>query len=411
MGNRKSDNLLPKYQTAIHLMRDGRYDILVPSDPNDEYGKLGHGLNDLARELEKKYNEAIKLREIAEEITAGMFLDDILNRIYASFRPIIPYDRMGYALLDDEKTRATASWVKTDTSKIKLKIGYAAAMAGSSLQEIIETGQPRILNDLQSYLAEHPTSTSTKLIVEEGMNSSLTCPLIAQGKPVGFLFFSSTKKDTYQDIHQDIFLQIAGQVSILVEKSRLYQQLYELNHKLLLAQKELQYQATYDVLTGIYNRRAIWDHLEAELARAKRQNKPLSVVLLDVDHFKRINDTYGHPAGDMVLMTVADRMKNCLRDYEFIGRYGGEEFLVVLVDTDYEAAMKTTTRLIQAIGGEAFVFDDKQLAITISAGVAVVENCAKIDSEKVISSADRELYNAKLNGRNRIEICRIGEQR
>ena len=143
---------------------------------------------------------------------------------------------------------------KTDVRNVKLKGGYTAKMAGSSLQQILETGHPRILNDLETYLAEHPNSAPTKLIVEEGMRSSLTCPLTAQGKPVGFLFFTSMEKNTYQSIHQDTFLQIAGQISIMIEKSRLYQQLYELNQKLLLAQRALEHQTTHDALTGIYNR-------------------------------------------------------------------------------------------------------------------------------------------------------------
>jgi diguanylate cyclase (GGDEF)-like protein len=239
------------------------------------------------------------------------------------------------------------------------------------------------------------------------MRSSLTCPLIAQGKPVGFLFFSSQEKNTYQGIHQDIFLQIAGQISLLVEKSRLYQQLYELNQRLLFAQHELQHQATHDALTGIYNRGAILEHMEAQLARAQRQNKALGVIMLDVDHFKQINDTHGHHAGDAVLRTIADRMKECLREYDYIGRYGGEEFLVVLGDADYETAIIIAERINQAIGGGTIAFGDKRLAVTISAGVTVAENCTELDADKITLAADQELYKAKSNGRNRVKACRI----
>jgi len=240
--------LIADYQAAIRAMREGKFGLLIPVGRSDEISKLGHELNELSTELERKFNEAIKLREISEEITAGLFLDDVLNRAYDSFRKVIPYNRMGCALLRDENNLLAAYWARTDAPKAKLTIGHTAAMAGSSLLQILETGSPRILNDLEAHLAEHPASASTKLIVEEGMRSSLTCPLIAQGKPVGFLFFTSREKNTYQDIHQDIFLQIAGQISILIEKSRLYQQLYELNQKLLLAQHELQHQATHDAL-------------------------------------------------------------------------------------------------------------------------------------------------------------------
>lgn len=399
--------LITEYRDAIRSMRDGKFDLSIPGEHSNEIGKLGLDINELAHELERKFNESNKLQEISEEITAGLFLDDVLNRAYDSFRPVIPYNRMGCALLSDENKTLTAYWERTDFPKIKLKAGFTAPIAGSSLQQIFETGKPRILNDLEAYFAAHPASASTKLLIAEGMRSSLTCPLSAQGKPVGFLFFTSMEKNTYQDVHQNIFLHIAGQISILVEKSRLYQQLYELNQKLLLAQRTLEYQATHDALTGIYNRGAITEHLEAQIARAKRLNQPLGVVVLDVDHFKRFNDTYGHVAGDTVLKAVAAKMKECLREYDYIGRYGGEEFLVVLGDSDYEMAVKAAERLNLAVRNDAVVFGDKQLAVTISAGVAVAENCTGLNSDKIISAADQELYKAKSGGRNRVEVCRF----
>lgn len=403
----KNDQLISEYQTAIRSMREGKFDLSVPVDLSDDIGKLGKDLNDLAIALEKKLNEAVKVREVSEEITAGLFLDDVLNRIYDSFHQLIPYNRMGCALLSNDKKIATAYWAKSDVASVKIKIGFSAAMDGSSLQKILETGQPRILNDLEAYLAEHPASLPTKLITEEGMRSSLTCPLIAQGKPVGFLFFSSKEKNTYLDIHQGIFLQIAGQISILVEKSQLYQQLFELNQKLLLAERELHHRATHDALTGIYNRGAIIEHLEAQLARVKRHSQPLGIIMLDVDHFKQINDTHGHLGGDMVLKTVVDRMKECLREYDYLGRYGGEEFLVVLGDADYNSAVKAAERLNHAVAGGAIAFGDKLLNVTISAGVAVAENLTGLDSDKFISAADEQLYKAKSNGRNRVEVCRV----
>jgi diguanylate cyclase (GGDEF)-like protein len=399
--------LIPKYQAAIRSLRENKFGHSVPVDVNDEITKLGHELNHLALELERKFSEASKLREISKEINSGLFLDDILNRAFDSFHTVIPFNRMGCALLNDEKTEAVAYWVKTNTAKVRLTNGHKAEMAGSSLQMIITTGKPRILNDLQTYLIEHPKSISTNLIVEEGMCSSLTCPLIADSKPVGFLFFSSIEKNTYQDIHQDIFLQIAGQISSLIEKSRLYQQLHEFNQKLLLAQQELQHQATHDALTGIYNRRAIIEHLDAQLARAKRFNKPIGAIVVDVDHFKQFNDTFGHLAGDQVLKIVSIRMKECLREYDYIGRYGGEEFLVVLGDANYETAVNAAERLRQAVCGEAIILQGQSVIVTISAGIVVAENCAEIDSDAIISAADTQAYKAKANGRNRFEFCRI----
>jgi hypothetical protein len=207
--------------------------LSAPVDISDKIGKLlGLDLHELSKELEGKFHEANKLHEISANVTAGLFLDDVLNRIYDSFKLHIPYNRMGCALLSDENKTLTAYWGRSDSPHVKIQTGYSASMQGSSLQKVIDTGRPRILNDLEAYLVEHPTSTATELLVTEGMRSSLTCPLVADGKPLGFLFFTSSEKNTYQNLHQEIFLQIAEQISILIEKGRKYQQLHELNQKL-----------------------------------------------------------------------------------------------------------------------------------------------------------------------------------
>lgn len=339
----------------------------------------------------------------AGTIAAGAFLDDVLNRAYDSFHTVIPYDRMGCALLSADNQHLTARWMRSEGPPIALDVGYRAPLAGSSLREILRTGQPRIINDLEAYLELRPESESTQLIVNEGIRSSLTCPLIAQGKPVGFLFFSSTRKDAYRAAHQDVFLQIAGQVSILIEKTRLYQQVFELNQKLLAARGELEHQARHDVLTGLFNRRAILEHLEAQLVRARRLGRSIGVVLLDVDRFKEINDKHGHLTGDAVLRGVAARMKDCLREYDYLGRYGGEEFLAVIADAGLTDVMEAARRLHHAVGREAVACEGMHFPVTLSAGVAVVRDCAEVTTEDIIGLADRALYQAKENGRNRVE--------
>jgi signal transduction histidine kinase len=118
-----------------------------------------------------------------------------------------------------------ACWAKSDQPVLKLTKGYSAPLAGSSLETIMTTGQPRIINDLLEYLEQKPDSDSSRLIVAEGMRSSLTCPLIANGIPVGFIFFSSIEPNTYADAHVDIFKRIAGQLSVIVEKGRLVSEL------------------------------------------------------------------------------------------------------------------------------------------------------------------------------------------
>jgi len=224
-----TDPRIPKYREAAQAMKEGQFRIEVPIGEEDEVARLGRALVELGQTLERKFDEINKLLKITEEVNAGLVLDEVLHHVYESFRPIIPYDRIGLSLLEKEGKIVRARWSRSDAPELKLTTGYQASLRGSSLQQIIQTGRPRILNDLRAYLKDHPKSDSTRRIVEEGMQSSLTCPLIAMGKPIGFIFFSSMKPDTYKDLHVDLFLQIAGQLSAIVEKGRLYQQLVELN--------------------------------------------------------------------------------------------------------------------------------------------------------------------------------------
>ncbi|MDX9752656.1 MAG: ATP-binding protein [bacterium] len=223
------EDRLALYRQAALAMKEGHFDFDIPIEGNDELSKLGQALDELGNTLEAKFNEIKKLHEVTEQINSGLLLDEILNHVYEAFQNIIPYDRIGFATLDENQEHATAIWARTNVSTIRLPIGYSVDIRNSSLQHVMKSKMPRILNDLEAYLQTHPQSSSTREIVAEGMHSSLTCPLIAMNKPIGFLFFSSKEKHTYQDEHVDLFMRIARHLSIILEKSRLYQRLLELN--------------------------------------------------------------------------------------------------------------------------------------------------------------------------------------
>lgn len=396
-----------EYRRAVLAMQDGNFGWSIPTAPDDDVGRLGRELMQLAVVLERRFQEADKMLEISETISAGVLVEDVLERVYESFRPVIPYNRIGCALLDDDNAVLRACWARSDASSIGIAQGYAAPMAGSSLQQILQTGRPRILNDLEAYLADHPGSASTRAIVAEGMRSSLTCPLLAQGRAVGFLFFSSIHKDTYRDVHQGVFVRVAGQLSELVEKSRLYQKLLEVNRQLQEAQGALLELATRDGLTGIFNRAAIVEELAVELSRAQRHSEPIGVLMVDIDHFKQINDGHGHPAGDAVLKAIAARLQKSLRGYDRLGRYGGEEFLVVLGETDFDTAIGAAERLRTALSSEQVAIGNTRLTVTASVGMAVADDSVHVTLEQLVSAADQALYDAKRAGRNRVEARRI----
>ena len=181
--------------------------------------------------MASREKELEALLRITEKINAGKVLDEVLDYTYESLREIIPYHRIGFSLLEENNTILRAYWARSRASVVRITKGYSAGMRGSSLERVLETGEPRILNDLASYLSSHPHSDSTRRIVEEGMRSSLTCPLIVSGKPTGFIFFSSLRTGEYRKAHVAIFREIAGQLALALEKSRLYEEVLQANEQ------------------------------------------------------------------------------------------------------------------------------------------------------------------------------------
>src|SRR3989339_1640527 len=171
------------------------------------------------------------LLDLTEKINQGLRLEEILDIIFDSFRIIIPYHRIGLALVSPDGASLETIWGKTDNAVINLPVGYSAPLQGSSLATLLESGQPRILNNLSAYLKDHPHSDSTRRIVKEGIQSSLTCPLISRGKPLGVLFFSSRNVGEYQGAHVEIYLQISGLLSTILEKSALYEEVLRLSQE------------------------------------------------------------------------------------------------------------------------------------------------------------------------------------
>jgi two-component system cell cycle response regulator len=169
----------------------------------------------------------------------------------------------------------------------------------------------------------------------------------------------------------------------------------------LKARHALQVQATQDGLTGTWNRTAILDLLHREYELAARSGTAIGVIMLDLDHFKQVNDTYGHLAGDHVLVEAARRMKEAVRSYDLIGRYGGEEFLVVSPDCDGEQIQTCAERIRSAMAGQPVLAHGSGIAITVSAGTAVL--VPRLNTEKeALEAADTALYRAKSGGRNQV---------
>jgi diguanylate cyclase (GGDEF)-like protein len=187
----------------------------------------------------------------------------------------------------------------------------------------------------------------------------------------------------------------------------------DLLDELVQAREIMREQARKDSLTQLCTRATVLELLKHELDRAQRhsmdKDAPVSVVLADLDHFKHINDTYGHLAGDAVLREASRRMRDAIRPYDSIGRYGGEEFLLVLSDCDTSGATALAERLLQAVRQDTIVLAEGTVSVTLSAGVAT--SGSGQDPETLVGAADAALYRAKRSGRNRVEVATVADMK
>jgi diguanylate cyclase (GGDEF)-like protein len=171
-------------------------------------------------------------------------------------------------------------------------------------------------------------------------------------------------------------------------------------------EQKLRLKATHDALTGIYNRGAVIDILEKEIARHARDGQPMSIVFADLDHFKRTNDKYGHLAGDAVLHEVCRRVSAVLRPYDLLGRYGGEELLIVLPACDSNGAIEVAERIRKVVADQSIMTDFGAISSSLSIGIAVADKGKVMPMNDLINLADNALYLAKERGRNRVELAK-----
>jgi len=175
----------------------------------------------------------------------------------------------------------------------------------------------------------------------------------------------------------------------------------DLQQKLVSANTALQFVASHDFLTGAWNRSEIVAFMQRELARARRDATPVGIVLVDVDHFKKVNDGLGHETGDVVLKEVTERLTCSLREYDGVGRYGGEEFLLVIPGCDLATTVRRANQIRELVSGKPIITSHGAVTVTVSMGATTAQGST--NSELLLRDADSALYQAKRNGRNRVE--------
>lgn len=218
-----------------------------------------------------------------------------------------------------------------------------------------------------------------------------------------------TAKDTQGDLVKameagaDDYLVKPFDAQELRAKLMVGKRILALQEELISAREAMRYSATHDSLTGVANRKEVLDALRKELSRSRREKSSVAIALVDVDRFKAVNDELGHPFGDEALKEIARRLRADLRVYDSLGRYGGEEFLLVLPGCDLAAALRRTAHIGALVSDTPVRAGVKSRRITVSMGVAVSNGVGESEVESLLNHADVALYEAKKNGRNRVE--------
>ncbi|MBI5251032.1 MAG: diguanylate cyclase [Desulfomonile tiedjei] len=245
-----------------------------------------------------------------------------------------------------------------------------------------------------------------------GMDGATICRKIRQKEQQHYIYIilltaRTQKEDLIEGLEAgaDDYIAKPFDAHELRVRVRVGSRIIRLQEDLMAALAASEYQASHDVLTSLLNRKAIIEFLQRELARSHRDNTPVSLIMADLDHFKRVNDSYGHLAGDAVLKEVAHRLVTAVRPYDAIGRYGGEEFLIVCPNCDEESSWAIAERLRNLVSEAPLVTPEGSFKVTVSCGVSTVSGSGH-NTDSITRAADQALYRAKELGRNRVELHR-----
>ena len=325
-----------------------------------------------------------KMLDTLALINSTQDLDKLLQLIMKTIKNVMEAQASSLMLLDPEKNELYFNTVEGGSAKVKeIRIQAHQGIAG----HVASTGQPLIVNDVEKskyFLksVDQRTRFKTRQII--------CVPLVNRGKTIGVL--QALNKRGHQDFNKEderLFGAFGHQVSVAIDNARLYNM------------------AFYDALTRVYMRRYFEAWLEQEFARVKRYHTNLSLMMFDIDHFKKINDAHGHQAGDYILRKLAETVKANVRLADVVARYGGEEFVVCLPETTVEKAKFSGERIRKAVEQTKFIYEGKTIPVTISVGITSFKLTPEKTAAQFIKDADTALYRSKEGGRNRVTLYHL----
>ncbi|MDQ1316109.1 MAG: hypothetical protein QG662_2218, partial [Pseudomonadota bacterium] len=384
MAKRIVSRPLRRLIDATEEIAAGAYEQRVEIQSHDEVGTLAGTFNRMAEAVSENTARISAFNRAAGFITSSLNARDILDQI---MRQGIDVSGARAACLAfyDAQTGSFNDWVTHGLSERFVR--NMAFRSGGLADETFVSGTYILSNDLPG--TRHRLS---KLARDEGIRAFICLPLTSHAGRLGVIYFYRSDRATFLADEIDLLKTFAHLAAVALENARLYAQVEQ--------------EARIDALTGLLNRRSFDRRLAEEHNRAKRFNKPYALALLDIDHFKRINDTYGHPAGDAVLAQLGQVLAQQFREVDVKARYGGEEFAVILPEISGGTAKTVAERVRRAIAATPFVLPDgREIGATVSIGVSCYPNCAT-NGAAAVNTADQALYIAKMEGRNRVLLYR-----
>jgi diguanylate cyclase (GGDEF)-like protein len=337
--------------------------------------------------LEKKMNEIYTHYHISRTIGSILDLHEMLRQVMGIIKRALAVDRMTVYLLDEKNEKLELFFFSGLDIENKPTLDLGEGTPG----RIVENGEHVHIHDLSVFYGTF--DDFIHFPAEEKRDGSyIGIALRAQNAAIGVIGMDTPVKHGLRVEDLDFMAILSHQIAAGIEKSRLFEKIQQLSQM--------------DGLTGLYNQRVFQDKLQQEINRRDRTRKPLSLIMLDIDHFKQFNDNYGHQAGDMVLRQLARIITTQCRcaSIDICCRYGGEEFAIIMPELEIHKAVKAAERLRKAVEGAAFNFNAQNPAgkVTISIGVAGVADEEEIGPEELVRKADQALYRSKRTGRNRV---------
>ncbi|MDH4223174.1 MAG: sensor domain-containing diguanylate cyclase [candidate division Zixibacteria bacterium] len=342
--------------------------------------KVFDTLNQRTTELEKSQVQIESIYEASRSLGEIYKLEQVIEKILEIAQKILRYQHFSILLLDKEK----------EVLMLKDKIEFGNKFKNTNPQQIPLSGiTGSVLKEGKGVRIYDVKADPRYLPGLDGARSEMAVPMISQGKTIGVLNAESRKVGAFSEEDHKIFSILAGSAAMALENASLHQKMEELT--------------IVDELTSIFNYRYFVQKLDDELKRARRYHQLLSLLMIDIDWFKKYNDNYGHLFGNLILKDLARVIKGCIRDVDILVRYGGEEFVVILPQTSKEDARNIGERIRSKV--EQTQFKDKEeklrVKLTVSLGVATYPENGT-DPEELVKSVDRALYLAKGKGKNLI---------